>query len=245
MNNLTVVIPAFNHAEYLGDAIDSVRSSVGVRAEIVVVDDGSTDASSQVALARGADVVLTQENGGAHAAINVGIAAASCEVLAILNDDDEYLPDYLKRVHGLLSRYEAGVVLSSPTPIGSGPLFQRMAVHMEHSGRTVTRYGASVGLLRTNWFVGSSGIATTRSAWAELGGFRDYRLAHDLDFALRALANERIHVFRGRDGLWLYRCHGTNTVSTIGHEVTMRELGVVRADFDAVLEATGLWDSTR
>jgi glycosyltransferase involved in cell wall biosynthesis len=75
---ISVVIPAFNAASYLREAIASVRTEVGDRAEIIVVDDGSSDDTAAIAEAHADSVTCIRRirRGGAGAARNQGVAAA-------------------------------------------------------------------------------------------------------------------------------------------------------------------------
>ncbi len=85
---VSVVIPAFNAALYIAEAIESVRSQAGAACEIIVVDDGSTDDTGDVAR-KFADVrVITRENGGIGAARNTGMREARAPILAFLDADD-------------------------------------------------------------------------------------------------------------------------------------------------------------
>jgi len=90
---VSAIIPVFNGANYVAEAIESVMAQTHPVDEIVVVDDGSTDDSTEV-LARFGDRirVVHQENRGESAARNRGIAAASGEVLAFLDHDDLWTP---------------------------------------------------------------------------------------------------------------------------------------------------------
>jgi glycosyltransferase involved in cell wall biosynthesis len=92
MNDLTVVIPVRDGAATLGRAIGSVLERADGLLEIVVVDDGSRDASAAVAEALGPPVrVLRRDPAGAAAARNAGVAAARGRLLSFLDADDEWL----------------------------------------------------------------------------------------------------------------------------------------------------------
>src|SRR5262245_14530597 len=94
MPELSVVIPSYNHASYIQHAVQSVLDQTYSDFELIVVDDGSTDETLS-ALSRFSDPrlrVLTQQNQGAHAALNRGLAAAGGRYLAILNSDDMVHP---------------------------------------------------------------------------------------------------------------------------------------------------------
>lgn len=91
-----VVIPTFNRAHTLGRALDSVLAQTLRPRQIVVVDDGSTDATAEL-LAKYPDVErLRQENCGVSAARNLGIRHCGCDWIALLDSDDEWLPEKLR-----------------------------------------------------------------------------------------------------------------------------------------------------
>jgi glycosyltransferase involved in cell wall biosynthesis len=94
---ISVVIPAYNNANTLPDAVASVRSQAGPPREIIVVDDGSADQTVRILgdLA-GPDLrIIQQPNGGPGAARNAGIRAAQGEWIALLDADDLWLPTKL------------------------------------------------------------------------------------------------------------------------------------------------------
>ena len=85
--SISVIVPAHNAAPYLAEAIDSIRAQAYGNLEIVVVDDGSTDATAEVAAAEGVRL-LRQPQGGAGAARNAGLELARGDLLAFLDADD-------------------------------------------------------------------------------------------------------------------------------------------------------------
>src|SRR3954464_2844452 len=90
---VSVVIAAYNRADMLRRAIASVRAQrPAVPAEIVVVDDASSDATADVAEVLGATVVRHPVNRGESAARNSAIEAAAQPWIAVLDSDDEWLP---------------------------------------------------------------------------------------------------------------------------------------------------------
>lgn len=96
MEAVSLVIPCFNQAAFLPAAIDSALAQGEPPAEIVVVDDGSTDASAALAAACGGPVRLVrQANGGAAAARNAGVREARHGLLAFLDGDDLWPPGSL------------------------------------------------------------------------------------------------------------------------------------------------------
>ena len=102
---ISVIIPAYNAAAWIGRAIDSVLYQTLAADEIIVVDDGSTDATADWVRRYGDRVVLIQQaNAGVSAARNAGILAAANEWIAFLDADDEWLPDKLNIQTDLLKR---------------------------------------------------------------------------------------------------------------------------------------------
>lgn len=94
---ISVVIPAFNAERFLADAIDSVRNQSYAHTEIIVVDDGSTDRTFQIASQIPGVRAFQQPNGGIGAARNTGIQHGKGELLAFLDSDDLWVPDKLER----------------------------------------------------------------------------------------------------------------------------------------------------
>src|SRR5687768_4619560 len=97
MPEVSVVVPAFNAAETIQAAIQSVSAQTFQDLELIVVDDGSTDGTADVVkrLAPNA-VVITQRNAGPGAARNAGIARASGRFVGFLDADDLWFPNKLE-----------------------------------------------------------------------------------------------------------------------------------------------------
>ena len=113
--NTTVIIPLFNKAAFIGRAVDSVLAQTYRAFELIVVDDGSTDAGP-AAVARYSDPRLTlvrQANAGPGPARNRGLRLAQGEYVAFLDADDEWSPDYLRESVRALERYGTDVATIS------------------------------------------------------------------------------------------------------------------------------------
>ena len=114
---ISVVIPLYNKAQAIQKTLDSVLAQTYKDFEIVVVDDGSTDGSADVAEATlrkfsghptgyGLEFsVIRKENGGVSSARNAGILAAKGEYVAFLDGDDLWHPEYLETLHQLILDY--------------------------------------------------------------------------------------------------------------------------------------------
>jgi glycosyltransferase involved in cell wall biosynthesis len=93
---ISVIVPVYNHADFIADALSSIRAQTCRPAEVVVVDDGSEDGSA--ARAEAAHVrVLREPHGGLARALNVAMAATTGPLVAFLDADDLWMPDKLER----------------------------------------------------------------------------------------------------------------------------------------------------
>jgi glycosyltransferase involved in cell wall biosynthesis len=98
MPDISVVIPNYNNAAYLQEAIDSALAQEGVSLEVIVVDDGSTDHSRSVIESYGNRIqCFYQKNAGASAARNMGWQHANSKWIKFLDADDRLLPSVLSR----------------------------------------------------------------------------------------------------------------------------------------------------
>ena len=205
MKTVSVIIPTYNYARYLPEAIDSALAQTHAPFEAIVVDDGSTDDTPRV-LAAYADRVraIRQPNQGPSAARNAGIAAARGEYVAFLDADDLWRPRKLERQ---LARFDADDALG---------LVHCGSETVDAGGRTVgfllDGLEGSVGteMLRLDREViqapGSSVVVPRRIA-EEAGGF-DVRLqrSEDWEFAYRVAARARVGYVA--EPLVVYRLHG-------------------------------------
>ncbi len=217
--SLSVIIPSYNHARFIARAIESVAVQADEDLELVVVDDGSRDHSVEVIESALEDAgiarvqIIQQPNAGAPAAINRGIRASTGDLVAILNSDDSYAPNRFLRMRqevpdegDFFAFSVVNMVDTDDAPLGEhdeSSLGYRHALYESSPCPTV-----GFALLKINFAVTSGNFFFTRSLFEKIGGFREYDLAHDWDFALRALYHvEPIFV---PEKLINYRTHGHN-----------------------------------
>jgi glycosyltransferase involved in cell wall biosynthesis len=94
---VSIVIPTYNRAWTLSQAIDSVLNQAYCNRELIVVDDGSTDHTKALLATYGEKIkIILQENRGVSAARNRGIEMASGEYIALLDSDDIWLPEKIE-----------------------------------------------------------------------------------------------------------------------------------------------------
>src|SRR5678815_4195555 len=118
---VSVIIPAYNAAEYIRAALDSIFSQTLSDYEAIVINDGSPDTSQlEHALTPYLSriVYLKQENRGAAAARNAGLRIARGRFVAFLDADDFWLPDYLTRQIDFLNTSNADLVYADAELIG-------------------------------------------------------------------------------------------------------------------------------
>jgi glycosyltransferase involved in cell wall biosynthesis len=104
----TVVIPVYNGAQYLAEAVDSILRQTFASSEIVIVDDGSTDATAVVAAGFPSVRYVRQPHGGPAAALNHGVRLATGKFIAFLSADDVWCPDKLAVQHRALGQDPEG-----------------------------------------------------------------------------------------------------------------------------------------
>lgn len=103
--SVSVIVPAYNHGRFLGDALQSILAQTVEPAQIIVVDDGSTDETGLV-VRRCKDPrieYIEQAHAGVAAARNAGLNAARGEFVTFLDADDRWGPEFIERLHGFLA----------------------------------------------------------------------------------------------------------------------------------------------
>jgi O-antigen biosynthesis protein len=215
MKKISVLIPTYNHAEFLDAAISSVYDSTHKNIELIVVDDGSTDNTKEVASKYKNIIFFSQENSGAHNAINKAMSLSSGDLLAILNDDDLYLPNHLSLALENLQRYGNQIYIGSPEIIGHGVKFDAMAYHLDQAKIHIESLGLAKSLFKINWSISTSAFVFEKKLANSLVGFHNFAMCHDLDYLLRAMLGLRCHVGYSTIPTWQYRCHESNSGSFV------------------------------
>ena len=115
--DISIIIPIYNVEKYLTVCIDSLKNQGGLRMEIILVNDGSTDLSGEIAdeYAKKEEriKVIHQENGGASAARNVGLDIATEEYIAFLDSDDWIKDESLSLLYDEAVKHHADVVMGN------------------------------------------------------------------------------------------------------------------------------------
>jgi glycosyltransferase involved in cell wall biosynthesis len=199
----SVVIPVFNGERFLGEAIESVLSQTHVPVEVIVVDDESTDSSTEVAAAYepdGVTLIRHSPNGGAAAARNRGIRAARGAYITTLDSDDLMKPERIERQVDAVEAGAEFVLAQAEKRVEEGveePLFT-----------TAKRAPISDGIDNYNTL---SWLAT-REAVERIGLFDEtLRWGEDIDYCLRA-TDAGVRIARLDERLTIRRIHGDNMI---------------------------------
>lgn len=137
--SVSVIVPTYNRARWLGTAIRSALPQLQAGDELIVIDDGSTDDTREVVAAFGAPVTyLRGEHRGAGPARNLGLAHARGDLVAFLDDDDEWLPGKLARQRAFLEAHPDVLFCFSDFQVvtGDGRVHHRYLQHWRHDPRS-------------------------------------------------------------------------------------------------------------
>jgi glycosyltransferase involved in cell wall biosynthesis len=180
---VSVVIPAYNVAGFIAQALDSVLAQTYRNFEIVVVNDGSPDTPAlEAALAPYRDRIayITQENGGPGVARNAGIECTSGELVAFLDADDVWLPDNLA-VQVTRANADPGLaVVHADARVIGDPTTSGMTL------RQLNRSGgrASFAAIVSESYTLTTSCTVVRRAWLDRVGRFDPALRRSEDFDL-------------------------------------------------------------
>jgi glycosyltransferase involved in cell wall biosynthesis len=231
---VSVVINNYNYGQFVARAVSSSMAQTGVDAEIIVVDDGSSDHSRSVLEGWGKRAkIILQDNQGQAAAINTGVKASQGDILCFLDADDWWAPGKLASVVEAF-RADPQVVLAyhrlQPMLIDDRPTLKPIP-------RTLCSGDLSRRLMKAaGWwpFPMTSAIAVRRSAWQMVGDIPDnFRISADAWLA-------GIYPFVGRvaalpEALGFYRIHNNNWYREVDDAAMLRKR---MAHWQATVEAT-------
>jgi glycosyltransferase involved in cell wall biosynthesis len=161
---ISVVIPVHNAAKYLRACLEDLSNSTFRDFECIVVDDGSTDGSAEVARQAGATVFTTQARRGPAYARNVGAKSAQGEILFFIDADVCVAPDTLARVHANFEDPELSAVIGSYDDLPGSRDFVSLYKNLMHSyvhhnsRREACTFWSGCGAIRKSVFQEFSGF---------------------------------------------------------------------------------------
>ena len=188
--SVSVIIPTYNRGWTLRTALDSVLAQTYRDFELIVVDDGSTDDTTEILASYDPDLkVLRQANAGVSAARNTGVHSAKGALIAFLDSDDCWLPDKLgTQVDFFNSHPEAMICQTEEIWIRNGKRVNPKKVHQKPSGHI---FNASLALC----LVSPSAVMLRKALFDEIGVFDETLPAcEDYDLWLRINAQYPIYL---------------------------------------------------
>ena len=200
-NLVSCIVPSWNYEKYIGQALQSILDQTWPRKEIIVIDDGSSDDSAQVAhRAAPQAVVYSQPNAGPGAARNRGVELAKGMFLAFLDADDLWFPETLSRQMAAFEKDPAlDMVFGQVEQFCSPELSAAEKAKWGNIGRVMRAHHAGAMLIRRESFLRVGPFPTQR----RMGEFVEwYALARDKGLRETMLS----------DVLLRRRVHGGNTV---------------------------------
>ncbi len=215
---VSVVIPAYNAAEFLAEALDSVLAQTYQPVDVIVVDDGSEDETPQIAAAYASKVTyVRQRRSGPACARNTGIRAASGDWIALLDQDDVWMPELLEKLLKKAVETQADLAFCAWVPLINGNVIGPTI--LEQNGvkarlDTLAPCGVLLNpfelLLEVGPYFSPSSMVARRESVLQIGLFdEDIYCTDDLDLWLRLSLKYRFAVLN--DALSLRRIHARNT----------------------------------
>ncbi|RVU34114.1 glycosyltransferase family 2 protein [Hwanghaeella grinnelliae] len=196
---VAVIIPTYNRAHCVGDAIDSVLNQDPPADEVIIVDDGSTDDTATVLAAYGDRIkVLRQKNAGVAAARNAGIKLADSSWAAFLDSDDLWLPGRMASLHRDLAVAGQNTVAHTGDMRLTGDGYSKRLFELrnlsfdEASG---TQIPDAVGLILPGIFPSVTAVRIEETL--ALGGFSEDMPVHEDTSLFSKLAIKGAWVFTG------------------------------------------------
>lgn len=234
---ISVIIPLYNHARYIGEALESVLLQTSPVDEIILIDDGSSDdgfAIAQGVLAQAPNTILLQQkNSGAHNTINSAISRSSSEYLAVLNSDDMFAPEKIKRCRRIMAEIADVDLITGD--IGFMDSNSKRQNKMNNWMKNAHLFLAESGLpqiaqLNRHFSFTTSNMVFSRRLWAASEGFQKLRYCHDLDFLMFAYSNGKVFLDRGYEHA-LYRQHKGNTIKENDQKVDIEVAAIMAHTF--------------
>ena len=202
--SISVIIPAYNVESYLAEAIDSALLQTVPPAEIIVVDDGSTDGTQRVAERFENKIrYFRQPNAGPGRARNRGLAEARSDWVAFLDGDDIWLPRKLQLQTEAIGRFDKPVILSSQMVYFTSTTQHRPLIHdifLKLDKMTTESFVAAQPGCST-----STVIAPRKAALRSLVGSMNVSTRGPEDYDMWLRLSTRLDIWRMPDVLAAYR----------------------------------------
>jgi len=216
----SIIVPVYNGANFLGECLKALKAASGVEAEIIVVDDASTDNTPSIAAQEGVRVLQLAKNSGPGAARNYGVAHSQGDIILFVDSDVAVAPDAVRRVaQTFADNPKVAAVFGSydshPRVKGWVSQYRNLLHHFVHqNGNTdASTFWAGCGAVR-------------RSVFEAVGGFdeefRPVCSVDDIELGYRILrAGHRIFLDKALQGTHLKRWTLRSVILT---DITLRAI---------------------
>lgn len=204
MAKLTITLPVYNGMPYLKDAVESILTQTYVDFRCLIVDDGSTDGSTDYlkSIKDPRVDLIVRENRGLGATLNQLFAESDTEYVVRMDSDDMSAPDRLKRIAAFIDNNNDFVMA------GSDQAFMVGTKTLKAAPRPTDQESIRRLLLKKRPGILHPTIVVRRDAWERIGGYRLSGAGEDLDFCLRMCDIGRVTNIP--EVLYYYRLHATS-----------------------------------
>ena len=201
---VSIIIPCFQYAQYVGECIQSCLNQTYKPYEIIVVDDGSHDNSVEV-IKKYPVKLIQQKNQGVACARNNGIVNSTGDYFLCLDADDKITPDYLEKTIPKMTR-DVQVVYTDMRMFGD--------TNIPHHPMP----DANLGSMREAQCVPSACALVDRHCFELSGGYNPFTVYEDYDFWLNLCVKQRFNFVRVPEPLFEYRKHGKSRIDELDKE---------------------------
>lgn len=235
---VSVIIPCYNHKQYIIDCINSVACQDIGEIELIVIDDCSPDGSYEFILQAfdqnrlsgnrfvSYKIMRNEHNVGAHNSLNRGLDAAQGDYISILNSDDQYVSSRLGKVLAYMKSHGADFVFTGVQCIDdSSNIISSPGQMFESSLSKLNHENFDLEFLRRNPAITSGNFIFKRELLKNGLRFNGLKYCHDWDFLLSAFLIGHVRFID--EPLYKYRFHGSNSFKGLSHVADIETLLVL------------------
>ena len=237
----SVVIPLYNKEKYIKRAIDSVLEQDFDNFELIVVDDGSTDASVEL-VSHYDDPRLRlvgQENQGVGPARNTGITESIGKWVVFLDADDMWLVSHLSILKKIIYTFEdVGMVSNVSVERNDDSAINKIIKPPEYEIKKIDYFleaAKNIGIVH------SSSSAIRRDVYAKKGGFKKYRMGEDLEFWARVALDYPVAVSTAETAIYFRGTGGVMESSAVDMRSRKRETPSNLSDISPSVKMLDKW----
>lgn len=237
---VSIIVPIYNGEKYLLETLTSLKNQTHKNIEIIAINDGSTDSSLKIvenfaSINSSINIsIISQDNLGAHHAINNAMKKANGEIVTICNHDDNFKPTRIETLLFEMALKGSQLVFSKvETIFKKGSKYNRKEdqhISMIRLKQDSIESFENIGyaLLDYNVAISTGNLLFTKELWKKIGGFTELKYCHDWMFALQSL--EYTIPCYVAESLYQYRIHKSNSYKELD-EVAIEESKIVLNNF--------------